>query len=103
MGAELFAWMRQPRTAIVYDFAEVADVLEGRFGDNIESVLKGIDDESQRHGTDRAAFANYHHPALSEALRQWFVDIHRDHDASAYEQFAKDIVQPGRSHHHVQL
>ena len=50
MGAQLFAWMRKPREALLYDFTECADELEGRFGDNIEDVLKGIDTEIRRRG-----------------------------------------------------
>ncbi len=95
MGKELFAWMRQPRTPVSYGFAEYADDLERRFGDNIESVLQGIDDEIRRHGPDRPAFANCHRPAVAEAMRQWFVEIHRGTHASAYQQFAAEIVQSG--------
>jgi hypothetical protein len=95
MGAELFAWMRRPREAMVYDFVECADELEARFGDNIESVLKGIDEEIRQLGKGRTVFANYHRPALIEAMREWFADIHRDHEAPTYDQFAREIVQPG--------
>ena len=28
-------------------------------------------------------------------MRQWFADIHREHAASAYYQFATEIVKPG--------
>ncbi len=95
MGGQLFAWMRRPRKAILYDFAAYADELEGRFGDNIESVLNGIDTEIRRGGPDRMAFANFHRPALIEAMRQWFAEIHQGHHASAYERFAAKIVLPG--------
>ncbi len=95
MGTKLFAWMRKPRKALGYNFASCADDLEERFGNNIESVLNGIDTEIRRGGPDRGAFANVHKPALVEALRQWFADIHRRKRASAYERFAGKIVQPG--------
>jgi hypothetical protein len=95
MGTELFAWMRRPRKAIVYDFVECADELEARFGDNIENVLKGIDAEIRRRSPDRPVLANYYRPALVEAMREWLADIHREHEATAYEQFATEIVKPG--------
>ena len=59
MGAHLFEWMRRPREAIFFDFAECADALEERFGNNIEGVLKGIDAEIKRggHESTRMQFA----------------------------------------------
>ena len=95
MGAHLFEWMRRPREAIFFDFAECADALEERFGNNIENVLKGIDAEIKRGGHDRPIFANFYRPALVEAMRQWFAEIHRQHAAPAYERFATEVVKPG--------
>ena len=48
MGEKLFGWMREQRNPILYDFAECAQTLEERFGNNIESVFKGINTEIRR-------------------------------------------------------
>jgi hypothetical protein len=95
MGEHLLEWMRGPRKVILYDFAECADALEQRFGNNIEGVLGGMHKEIERRGPDRAVFANLYKPALTEAMRQWFAEIHRLHPAPAYEQFATEVVKPG--------
>jgi hypothetical protein len=95
MGEHLFKWMRRPREVVGYDFAECAAALEERFGNNIEGVLGGVHQEIERHGPYRAVFANFYRPALTEAMRQWFADIHRQHPAPAYEQFATEVVKPG--------
>lgn len=95
MGAQLLEWMRAPREAVYFDFAQSADFLEERFGDNIEGLFNGVQGEIDRREPDYSLFANIYKPCLIEAMRQWFADIHRNHPAPAYERFAAEIVKPG--------
>jgi hypothetical protein len=55
----------------------VADALA-----NIEAIPGGMH-EIERRGPDRAVFADFYKPALTEAMRQWFAEIHRRHPAPA--------------------
>jgi hypothetical protein len=95
MGPQLLKWMRKPRKTIPFDFAQCADLLEERFGDQIEDIFNGIDAEIKHRGPDYLAFANDYKPALVEAMRQWFIEIHRLCTAPAYARFAAEIVRPG--------
>src|SRR5579862_1863464 len=74
MGAQLFAWMRKHREAQLYDFVGCANELEGRFCDDIEDVLKGMDTEIRQRCPTWSVLVNYYRPALVEAMRQWFAD-----------------------------
>jgi hypothetical protein len=95
MGKQLLNWMRRPRESIAFDFDQCADLLEERFGEQIEDIFKGIDAEIKRRSPDYPIFANYHKPALIEAMRQWFAEIHQQHTAPAYTRFAAEVVRPG--------
>lgn len=95
MGADLLAWMRQPRESTYYDFAQSAGFLENQFGNHIESLFNGVQAEINARRPGYSIFANVHKPCLVEAVRQWFADIHLNHEAKAYDSFASEIVKPG--------
>ena len=87
MGADLLAWMRQPRESSYYDFAQSADFLENRFGNHIETLFNGVQAEINARQPGYSIFANVHKPCLVEAVRHWFADIHLNHEAKAYDSF----------------
>jgi len=95
MGVQLFDWMRRQSNPVLFDFAECAQTIEERFGSNIEHVFNGVSTEIKRREPGYSALANYFRPAILEAIRQWFAEIHRQHDSRAYDQFAAGIVKPG--------
>jgi hypothetical protein len=95
MGTQLLAWMRMPRDTVYFNFAESADFLEERFGANIENLFNGVQMEIDARQPGYSDFANVYRPCLTEAMRQWFADIHRQQPALAYERFATEVVEPG--------
>lgn len=95
MGAQLLEWMRVPRDTFSFNFAESADFLEERFGDNIEDLFNGVQMEIDGRQPGYSVFADFYRPCLIEAMRQWFADIHRLEPALAYERFAAEVVKPG--------
>lgn len=70
MGEQLFNWMRGQSEPSLYNFAECAQILEDRFGSNIEIVFEEIRHEIKRRRPGYTAFANCFRPALVEAMRQ---------------------------------
>jgi len=94
MGSELLEWMRVPREH-PYDFAFSAGYLEDRFGNGIEALFEGVERSIRKHEFDRSLIANVHKPALVQAVREWFGEIHQRNQAHSYEVFASKIVQPG--------
>lgn len=95
MGADLLSWMRRSRESVYKDFAQSADFLEERFGNQIEALFNGVQAEIDARRSGYSTFANVHKPCLVEAVRQWFADIHLNHEAKAYDAFASEIVRPG--------
>jgi hypothetical protein len=95
MGTQLLAWMRMPRDTVYFNFAESADFLEERFGANIEDLFNGVQMEIDARQPGYSDFANVYRPCLTEAMRQWFADIHRQQPALAYERFATEVVKRG--------
>jgi hypothetical protein len=94
MGRELLDWMKNAEPCI-YDYADSARFLEAEYGSDIEAIMNGMQRTIRRRASGYSLIANCHKPAFIEALRQWFCEIHRQHQARAYEQFANEVVQPG--------
>ncbi|HTF69519.1 MAG TPA: hypothetical protein VK638_43255 [Edaphobacter sp.] len=95
LGSELLAWMKVPRDLVSLDFADAAAFIERGFGNNIEDIFNGVQERISHRGDGWVLLANHHKPALIEAMRQWFAEIHRSHATLAYERFAANIVRPG--------
>lgn len=93
MGSDLFAWMEKHEPIGIYDFQKTAKAIRDRFGtgDDIEILLTEIDE-----WTDQRALAADFRNTLTEALRQWFMEI-RQRPATSYEHFAQKIVGKGDS------
>jgi hypothetical protein len=98
MGAEMLAWMSTRDR-----YRETAEAIKETFGDspNIEDVITDLDDiitslEGAKELADRErrTIAAHQRSKLAEVLPQWFLETHTN-PAPAYEQFAKNIVQPG--------
>lgn len=98
MGAEMLAWMSTRDR-----YRETAEAIKETFGDspNIENVITDLDDiitslEGAKELADRErrTIAAHQRSKLAEVLPQWFLETHTN-PAPAYEQFAKNIVQPG--------
>jgi hypothetical protein len=86
--------MRLPRETVYFDFADSADILEERFGNNIDAIVNGIQSEIDNRQPGASVFANCHRLCLIGAMRQWFAEIHRRHSEAAYERFAREIARP---------
>lgn len=95
MGTQLLEWMRQPRETVYFDFAQSADFLEERFGNNIEDLFNGVQTEIDERRPGYSLFTTTHKPCLVEAMREWFAEIHQQNHAHSYEQFALEVVEPG--------
>jgi hypothetical protein len=96
MGRKLLDWMKgreEPNSC----FPPLAAFLEARFGDNIESIMNGMQGAIENGEPERSLIANCHKPAFIQAMREWFAEIHQSNKAAAYTEFAERIVQPGDS------
>lgn len=94
MGKELLDWMKAAEHPYV-DFGQSAAFLETEYGDDIESLMNGMQKAIRNRTTGYSLIANVYKPAFIEAMRQWFTQIHQRNQAHAYERFATAIVQPG--------
>jgi hypothetical protein len=96
MGRELLDWMKG-KESLYFDFRASSAFLESRFGENIESIMNGIERTIRQRTSELPLIANCHKPAFIQAMREWFAEIQQNNRAIAYEQFAQRIVQPGDS------
>lgn len=95
MGSDLLSWMKASRETVYFNFADTAAFIQSEFGDNIEEILNGVQERVDHQLEGHVLLANAHKPALIEAMRQWFAEIHRTHASLAYERFAANIVRSG--------
>lgn len=91
----LLRWMRSQERTIPFDFALSAELLEQRFGSNIEDLFNGVQAEIERRAPGYSEYANVHKPCIAQAMREWFGEIHAKHTGHAYGQFASKIVRRG--------
>jgi len=99
MGTELFAWLEKRansriRDAAVWFQAEFGPVgnIEDLFS-QIQTVLDDFRNGTREQKAFRVVTAN-ERPHLVEGLRGWFSEI-RNAPATAYRQFARQVIQPG--------
>ena len=95
MGRELLQWMKLHREHPYFDFRQSAEYLEARFGNDIEGLVAGVQRAVRKREVDGSVIANVHKPAIQEAIREWFCEIHQRDHARYYQGFAVKIVQPG--------
>jgi hypothetical protein len=93
MGQELVEWMEASE-----DFRSTATWLKDRFDNptDIESVLTEMDDilAREERSSDSTLIANVHKPAITQALRSWFLQI-RERQEGSYSSFSSQVVQQG--------
>ena len=97
MGSKLLQWMKARDGYPLLPFRDTAKALEEQFGDvsNIETLLNNIESKISRRSAGYSLFANCYKPALMQALRECFAEIHQQNRATAYKLLAERMIQSG--------
>ena len=98
MGAEMLTWMSARER-----YKDTADSIRETFGDSpniedvvteLEGVVKTLEHSSETEDRIRRSIASSILVQVREVVPIWFTEIH-SRPATAYQQFAERIVQPG--------
>jgi hypothetical protein len=97
MGSALTGWMKEREGYPPLPFRETVNALEAEFRDlsNIETLLDKIEKRISGCATGYSAFAEVYYPAIKQALREWFAEIHQQDRAAAYKMLAEQVIRPG--------
>jgi len=97
MGRALTEWMLAREGYPSFPFRATVEGLQAEFTDlsNIETFLDNIDNRIRGQAAGYSVFADVYKPALVQALREWFAEIHQQEQATAYRMLAKKVIRPG--------